>query len=308
MDDDNMTTEYLGIFDSNNATEPSPEHGLACLPWKPLQGGLFQLSQLLFLLGYCAPVSGFAAVFVMHLLIALAFILMAVWGWVYHCALDVFMWCMTLTLLNLCHAGYAGYRIRPAKLTQEEKDLFLRVFKPFGVPMHTYQQLCRLGKIYSLKIGEHYATEKRTGSNRLGMIIYGKVKVFHQGQFLHHISESEFLDSTEWQSFSSESDVFQVTMTASSYCRYIIWPRESLLEALTSEPYLQCVFNNLIGNDIANKLGQLNERNSVKGAPKPDIRLPNVYQRPANRYNMKGQSGTVAVCGAAIPMGLTGFR
>ncbi|XP_071955839.1 popeye domain-containing protein 3-like [Antedon mediterranea] len=284
MGDNYLTTEYL--LDPANTTN-APD-GEVCSSWRSLHGGLFQLSQLLFLLGYCAPVSGYAAVFVMHILISLGFLLMGAWGWIYVCAFDIFMWCLTLTILNMCHAACAGYFIRPVKLTQEEKDLYVRVFKPFNIPMHIFQQLCGIGKIYSLKIGEHYATEKRTGSNRLGMIIYGKVKVFHQGQFLHHIQESEFLDSPEWESYSSESDVFQVTMTASSYCRYIIWPREGLLEVLKTQPYLECVFNNLIGNDIATKLCQLNERNVVKGAPKPDIRLPNVIQRPANRYNMKG--------------------
>ncbi|XP_038079121.1 popeye domain-containing protein 3-like [Patiria miniata] len=293
-----------------NHAVPAPSDpavaGTGCAVWEPIQSIVFQVACLLFFLGYLAPSTGSAAMFVMHAFLSLGFITLSLWGLLYACAVDIFVWNLVFCILNICHAGYLGYQVRPIRFTREERDLYNTVFKPFQVPRIIYRDLCNLGKISSLKIGEHYAEEGRTPCNRLSIIIFGKVKVFSDGDFLHNIQEKQFLDSPEWDSFSQAEtrENFQVTLTATTYCRYMSWQRDNLRDFLGTHPYLKQVFANLIGTDITRKLYLLTERNLNHRGSRADLRLPSVAREASPNHDLRGHlaAGGMGACGVGIPV------
>uniref|UniRef100_A0ABM0MA16 Popeye domain-containing protein 2-like n=1 Tax=Saccoglossus kowalevskii TaxID=10224 RepID=A0ABM0MA16_SACKO len=241
-----------------------------------------------------------------HVVIAIAFLLLAVWGWFYICSLGIFAWSLAYLCLNCANASYLFYRIRPVRLTQEQKDVYEAVFKPLKVPRHSYKKLCNIGRTASLTIGENYAIEGQTPCNRLSLLVSGKVKVFCEGEFLHNILEHQFLDSPEWESYhneTNESDVFQVTLTATTYCRFMSWTRRNLQILLKEDEYLGTVFSNLIGKDITKKLYLLTERNITRKGSRPDIRLPSAGKQPPPNYDLKGHlaAGIRGACGVGLP-------
>ncbi len=145
-----------------------------CITWEPIQNIVFQFAYVILFISYVIPPSSLTATFVMHTFLTLGFICYACWGWLYECSLDIFIWNLLFAVLNVCHAVYIAIRIRPLRLTGESGDLYDKMFKPFRVPKHTYRELIQLGKISSLKIGEHYAEEGKTRCNRLSILITGK--------------------------------------------------------------------------------------------------------------------------------------
>ncbi|XP_071801621.1 popeye domain-containing protein 3-like [Asterias amurensis] len=297
------TFPWTGISPGVDAVLP----GSGCTGlWEPIQSIVFQVACLLFVLGYLAPSTGFAAMFVMHAFLSFGFLTLSLWGLLYICAMDVFAWNLVFCLLNICHAGYLGYQVRPVQFTREERDLYNAVFKPFQVPRSVYRNLCDIGKTSSLKIGEHYAEQGRTPCNRLSIVIFGKVKVFSDGDFLHNIQEKQFLDSPEWESFSQNetSDNFQVTLTATTYCRYMCWQRDNLKQFLETQPYLKQVFSNIIGTDITKKLYLLTERNLNDRGSRADIRLPSVAKEASPNHDLRGHlaAGGMGACGVGIPV------
>ncbi|XP_072178118.1 popeye domain-containing protein 3-like [Diadema setosum] len=296
-------TQLMNTISSSSAPSSSSS---SCPPWEPAQGVVFQLASLVLLLAFAAPSTSGAAMLLTHSLLVVGFAVMAAWAWVYICAHDIFGWCLAFAALNLFHTVYLAVTMRPVNLTREERDLYEKVFKPFKVPRHVFKRLCYYSKITSLKIGEHYSEEGKTQCTRLSILLFGKVKVFCEGEFLHHIMERQFLDSPEWDSYEKTegTEVFQVTLTATTYCRYITWHRDQLQDFLDTEPYLKQVFDNLIGSDISKKLFMLTERNLNQRGGRADIRLPSAGRRPTTNYDTSGHltAGTRGACGAGIPV------
>ncbi|XP_011670673.1 popeye domain-containing protein 3 [Strongylocentrotus purpuratus] len=290
----------------NPTSLPPPPGSSSCLPWETAQSIVFQLASIILIIAFAAPSTNGTAKLVTHTLLVVGFVIMAAWAWQYICAHDIFGWCLVFAVLNLCHTIYLSWTMRPVNLTPEQRELYNKVFKSFKVPRHVFKKLCYYGKITSLKIGEHYSEEGKSQCVRLSMLLMGKVKVFCEGEFLHHIVERQFLDSPEWDSCekSEKAEFFQVTLTASTYCRYITWHRDQLHDFLENEPYLKQVFTNLIGSDISKKLFMLTERNLNQKGGRADIRLPSAGRRPANNYDMSGHlaAGTRGACGTGIPV------
>lgn len=62
----------------------------------------------------------------------------------------------------------------------------------------------------SLHAGEAYAMQNLTKTDRLALLLSGKVNVLQDHQFLHPILPCEFLDSPEFESRVNEDDKFKV--------------------------------------------------------------------------------------------------
>lgn len=61
-------------------------------------------------------------------------------------------------------------------------------------------------EIMSLHAGEAYAMQNLTKTDRLALLLSGKVNVLSDHQFLHPILPCEFLDSPEFESSRSGVD------------------------------------------------------------------------------------------------------
>lgn len=67
--------------------------------------------------------------------------------------------------------------------------------------------------IMSLHAGEAYAMQNLTRTDRLGLLLTGKVNVLSDTNFLHPILPCEFLDSPEFESSrASVDDKFKVRL------------------------------------------------------------------------------------------------
>lgn len=71
-----------------------------------------------------------------------------------------------------------------------------------------------LAQIMSLHAGEAYAMQNLTRTDRLGILITGKVNVHSDQQFLHPILPCEFLDSPEFESRMNVDDKFKVRLSS----------------------------------------------------------------------------------------------
>lgn len=65
-------------------------------------------------------------------------------------------------------------------------------------------------QIMSLHAGEAYAMQNITRTDRLALLLSGKVNAMQDHQFLHPILPCEFLDSPEFESRVNEDDKFKV--------------------------------------------------------------------------------------------------
>lgn len=61
-------------------------------------------------------------------------------------------------------------------------------------------------QVMSLHAGEAYAVQNLTRTDRLGLLLSGKVNVLSDNQFLHPILPCEFLDSPEFESSRNTVD------------------------------------------------------------------------------------------------------
>ena len=46
---------------------------------------------------------------------------------------DIFSWTFGFTVLNVCHLVHAVYVMRPVRLNPELEDVYVKLFRPFGV-------------------------------------------------------------------------------------------------------------------------------------------------------------------------------
>lgn len=134
-----------------------------------------------------------------------------------------------------------------------------------------YAQIC------NLHAGEAYAMQNLTKTDRLGLLIAGKVSVLTDHHFLHYIHPRQFLDSPEFESTRpGVDDKFKVSILAVTPCRYLFWQRSNLEYLLIKETQLATVLSLLIARDITSKLYAMNEKIVTEKGSHLDIRLPSV--------------------------------
>ena len=139
-------------------------------------------------------------------------------------------------------------------------------------------------QIMTLHAGECYAIQNMTKTDRLALLISGRVNVINDRSFLHHIEPGEFLDSPEFESsgpnigtgynFSGitppigDDTTFNVTVCAAVQSRCVVWKRASLEYMFVKDPHLATAMTTLISRDITLKLYSMNVklRRTVDGA------------------------------------------
>lgn len=121
-------------------------------------------------------------------------ILFSAWAWNVICAPDVFTWNFAFMLMNMAQVFHILYQLRPVKLDPELEEVYHALFEPFKVFFWVYKlkisltniiQVSRLqfkrmvslefAQIMSLHAGEAYAVQNLTRTDRLGLLLSGKV-------------------------------------------------------------------------------------------------------------------------------------
>ncbi|KAJ8732101.1 hypothetical protein PYW08_014831 [Mythimna loreyi] len=266
-------------FGAVNYTMPSgPWYWPWCPLWRTTQHPLFQLSNMLFVASYCAPSTKKGQLW-MHTILIFAFMLYSIWAWHVICSPDAFSWNFGFVFLNLAQVVYLVYEMRPVKFDPELEEVYHTLFEPFKVSRLQFKRMVSpdFAHVMSLHAGEAYAMQNLTKTDRLGLLLSGKVNVMSGHQFLHPILPCEFLDSPEFESSRATIDEkFKVSIVAASSCRYVYWQRSSLEYLFVKEPYLACVVTTLIARDITTKLYAMNNKIVTERGSHLDIRLPSI--------------------------------
>ncbi|XP_077255311.1 popeye domain-containing protein 3 isoform X2 [Temnothorax americanus] len=248
---------------------------LALCLWQQPQHILFQLANFCFVLSYFAPSSKKGILF-MHSVLIIGFMLLSGWAWHVICAPDVFSWNFSFLMLNIGHLVYIVYQMRPIRFDPELEEVYHTLFSPFKISRIQFKRLVssEFATIMSLHAGEAYAMQNLTRTDRLGLLLSGKVNVINEIKFLHPVLPCEFLDSPEFESSrSSVDDKFKVSIIAASTCRYLYWQRSALEYLLVKETYLATVLTTLVARDIATKIYAMNSKMVTDKGSHLDIRL-----------------------------------
>ncbi|XP_021936870.1 popeye domain-containing protein 3-like isoform X3 [Zootermopsis nevadensis] len=215
----------------------------------------------------------------MHSALIFGFMLFSFWAWNIICAPDIFSWNFTFMLLNMGQLVYIIYQRRPVKFDPELEEAYQTLFHPFKVSRLLFKKMVGsdFAQIMSLHAGEAYAMQNLTRTDRLGLLLSGKVNVMSDHQFLHPIMPCEFMDSPEFESSrATTDDKFKVSIIAATSCRYLYWQRSSLEYLFVKETYLATVITTLIARDITTKLYAMNKKIVTDKGSHLDIRLPSI--------------------------------
>uniref|UniRef100_A0AAG5DWG1 POPDC1-3 domain-containing protein n=1 Tax=Anopheles atroparvus TaxID=41427 RepID=A0AAG5DWG1_ANOAO len=229
-----------------------------CLGFEPREHLYYQIGHALFLVAFLAPniPSGFL---LLRCAAIAGCILMLLWGWFVNCSLDAVVWFGGFLVVNTIYVVILLCKIRPVKFDREIESVYIALFKPLRVSRHQFKKVLNCMKIVrSLKFQEIYVQEKITKVDSLSLVLSGKL-VISQNQKAHHIVfPHQFLDSPEWFGVSTD-DFFQVSIMAIEESRVLIWHRDKLKLSMIAEPFLQSVFDHILGRDVVKKLMQVTQ-------------------------------------------------
>ncbi|XP_063812938.1 popeye domain-containing protein 2 isoform X2 [Pseudophryne corroboree] len=255
-------------------------HAPVCADWNSyMERGPYHLACIVLLLAHMGG-SGVKGCIYIFALMALSFLCMTLWGWLFACGVDIVTWNMLLLAVCLAQVTHLLCRLRRESYGEDYDLLYRTVYRPLQVPLHVFKEIahCSGMEVQALTADQNYALEGKTPIDRLSLLISGRVIVSLDGQFLHYIFPYQFLDSPEWESLRpSEEGTFQVTLTAETDSTYISWPRKKLYLLLAREKYISRLFSALLGYDICQKLYALNDKLFAKFGLRFDIRLPSLY-------------------------------
>ena len=114
------------------------------------------------------------------------------------------------------------------RFDEDLEVIYADLFAPMSISRVQFQKLMSvkvLGeypKVLNLHSGECYAIQDMTKTDRLAMLLKGRINVLTEKSFLHSIHPGEFLDSPEFESSKSSGRVdmsttettFKVTICA----------------------------------------------------------------------------------------------
>ncbi|XP_052562258.1 uncharacterized protein LOC120412379 isoform X3 [Culex pipiens pallens] len=231
---------------------------MECFSLRRTQHLYYQLGNGLFLLAFLAPNAPFGMLWLRCVVIA-GCVLLIIWGWQVECTVDVVVWASLFLAVNAIYVGALLCKLRPVKFEKEIEAVYIALFKPLRVSRHQFKKVLNCMKLVrSLKYQEIYAQEKVTKVDSLSLVLSGKLVVSQNQKALHIVFPHQFLDSPEWFGVSTD-DYFQVSIMAMEESRVLIWHRDKLKLSIMAEPFLQAVFDHILGRDVVKKLMQVTQ-------------------------------------------------
>lgn len=229
-----------------------------CLLWQRPHHLYFQLGNAFFFMAFLAPHGPFGMLWLRSVMV-IGCILMAMYGWLIECTPDVVLWAGLFLGVNLIYLIVLLCRLRPVRFEKEIEAVYESLFKPLRVSRHQFRKILNCMKlIRALKYQEVYAQEKVTKVDSLSLVLSGKLVVSQNQRALHIVFPHQFLDSPEWFGVSTD-DYFQVSIMAMEESRVLIWHRDKLKLSIMAEPFLQSVFDHILGRDVVKKLMQVTQ-------------------------------------------------
>ena len=172
----NPNTQIVDIA-SNNSTNVVECYEV------PAHHILFQMANICFILSYSIPNGKYCILF-MHSLLTLGCFLVSTWAWNLVCDSSLFGWYFTFMVINLGQTFYLLYCLRQIKFPKELDEIYETLFEPIMVSRALFKKLASIGQIMILHAGEAYAMENLTRTDRLGLLISGKLVQFMANIFI----------------------------------------------------------------------------------------------------------------------------
>ncbi|XP_034490682.1 blood vessel epicardial substance isoform X2 [Drosophila innubila] len=248
-----ITWDNNGTLRSINPGDWSIEQ---CLMWQQPHHLYFQLGWAFLFLAFLAPHGPFGSLW-MRATMLIGCIMMGMYGYLIECTPDVVFWSGLGIGINFVYLIVVLCRLRPVRFDQEIEAVYVALFQPLRVTRHQFRKVLNCMKVIrALKYQEVYAQEKVTKVDSLSLVLSGKLVVSQHQRALHIVFPHQFLDSPEWFGVSTD-DYFQVSIMAMEESRVLIWHRDKLKLSIMAEPFLQTVFDHILGRDVVKKLMQL---------------------------------------------------
>eukprot|EP00099_Drosophila_melanogaster_P007095 NP_001259752.1 bves, isoform C [Drosophila melanogaster] len=218
----------------------------------------FQLGWAFLFLAFLAPHGPYGALW-MRAMLLIGCLMMGMHGYLVAFAPDVILWSGMGLFVNFIYLVVVLCRLRPVRFEQEIEAVYLALFQPLHVTRHQFKKVLNCMKVIrALKYQEVYAQEKVTKVDSLSLVLSGKLVVSQHQRALHIVFPHQFLDSPEWFGVSTD-DYFQVSIMAMEESRVLIWHRDKLKLSIMAEPFLQTVFDHILGRDVVKKLMQVTQ-------------------------------------------------
>ncbi|XP_034124204.1 blood vessel epicardial substance isoform X3 [Drosophila guanche] len=250
-----ITWDNNGTLRSINPGDWSIEQ---CLNWQQPHHLYFQLGWAFLFLAFLAPHGPFGSLW-MRAMLLIGCIMMGMYGYLVECTPDVVLWSGLGIGVNFIYLIVVLCRLRPVRFEQEIEAVYMALFQPLHVTRHQFKKVLNCMKVIrALKYQEVYAQEKVTKVDSLSLVLSGKLVVSQHQRALHIVFPHQFLDSPEWFGVSTD-DYFQVSIMAMEESRVLIWHRDKLKLSIMAEPFLQTVFDHILGRDVVKKLMQVTQ-------------------------------------------------
>ncbi|KAL9881632.1 popeye domain-containing protein 3 isoform X3 [Glossina fuscipes] len=246
----------------NNATIRSANPGdwsiEQCVTWQRPHHLYFQLGNAFLLLAFLAPHGSYGTLW-LRAMLTVGSILLGMYGYMIDCAQDFVLWSGLFFGVNFIYFIVILCQLRPVRFDREIEAVYASLFKPLRVSRHQFKKVLNCMKVIrALKYQEVYAQEKVTKVDSLSLVLSGKLVVSQNQRALHIVFPHQFLDSPEWFGVSTD-DYFQVSIMAMEESRVLIWHRDKLKLSIMAEPFLQTVFDHILGRDVVKKLMQVTQ-------------------------------------------------
>ncbi|XP_017056060.1 blood vessel epicardial substance isoform X2 [Drosophila ficusphila] len=250
-----ITWDNNGTLRSINPGDWSIEQ---CLGWQQPHPLYFQLGWAFLFLAFLAPHGPYGSLW-MRAMLLIGCLMMGMHGYLVACTPDVVLWSGMGLFVNFIYLVVVLCRLRPVRFEQEIEAVYLALFQPLHVTRHQFKKVLNCMKVIrALKYQEVYAQEKVTKVDSLSLVLSGKLVVSQHQRALHIVFPHQFLDSPEWFGVSTD-DYFQVSIMAMEESRVLIWHRDKLKLSIMAEPFLQTVFDHILGRDVVKKLMQVTQ-------------------------------------------------
>ncbi|BFZ25363.1 hypothetical protein BsWGS_28402 [Bradybaena similaris] len=240
-----------------------PETG-TCQVWQGAQHALFQLANLCAVVSLLTPCSFRHHILFMRSWLAVCYLLLVLWAGFFVCMLDALVWNCLFFFIDFMHIISLAYTNIPNQFSPSVNDFYKKRLRPLKVSRKEFGEMCNMGTIVSLHKGGFYSFENHTlAREKVSVLLHGRLRVTHEGLFLHSIVANEFIDSPEFDTqplFSEDSsEKFQVTISASEDSMMLSWVYPILQAYFATNPFMYAIFTNLIGKDISDKLYKIQE-------------------------------------------------
>lgn len=268
-----MDTNQLGIEEMSNCfngtngvlqedTNETVSSSLVDVLISCHQSYLFQLSQLIILSSFLCFNTRIGSI-LFHSLLSVGFIVSSLWSFSVICSISSFGWTFLIIIVNLIQLLYLIHNLKATLSYPELSALYHELFEPMNISKGSFNQLLSsdIASIVTLSQGEAYALANVTKTDRLGLLLSGKINVISGNNYLHSIEPFEFLDSPEFDSYQPGIDSkFKVSIIAVTESSFITWSRPGLDEFLIKEKFLASVLSLMISKDVADKLFAMNSK------------------------------------------------